>query len=140
MKHLPRSQETVNRNLRDRVRNLERGAPFNPRPQSLEVAVFSAPPDVAPPEALSGNYLVVIGGQIVGVTVTLVTAGTTGSTFQLYRNGSTVGSTFTITASDVAESFYVGDVRMAAGDRLQVETTSAGTDAAGPTVQVRMKG
>lgn len=136
MKHLPRTQETVNRNLRDRVRNLERGTQFNPRPGADDEMLVSWQGEV--PEQTSGPYRFRYGGQLVVVVFDSDSAGTTDTVFDVLINGAVI-DTCTVDDAATAASFYLGNVRVPAGARGQVEVTSGGGHGSGSIV-LRMKG
>ena len=140
MKHLPRSQETVNRNLRDRVRNLERGTQFNPRPTYEEIAPFSAAGAVAVTAAGDEpQWRVQFGGQIVSASLHLKTAGSSTTTITFYLNGASIG-TASLASSATDTVVYLGDYRAKNGDLIGARITTAGTGAKGLSAFVRMKG
>lgn len=140
MKHLPRDQEAVNRNLRDRLRNEERRRPANPRPTTEEIAPFSAAGAVA--VTTSGEepqWRVQTGGQIVSVSLHLKTAGSSTTTITVYLNGASIG-TVSLASSATDTVAYLGDYRAKNGDLIGVRITTAGSGAKGLSAFVRMKG
>jgi hypothetical protein len=140
VKHLPLTQETVNRNLRDRIRNLERANTGIERPKQLEILVGSYYGELAtttladtPPDRVS------VGGQLVAVVGDLATAGSTNTVVTIYVGGVSIG-TLTIASSETQGEDYLGNIRIAAGSRIQCVITTAGTGAAGLAVKLRLKG
>lgn len=140
MKHLPVTQETVNRNLRDRVRNLERANTGIDRPKEVEILVGSYYGALAttaladtPPDRVQH------GGQLVAVVGDLATAGSSNTVVTVYVGGSSVG-TLTISSSETQGEAYLGNIRIAAGARVQCVITTAGTGAKGLAVKLRLKG
>lgn len=121
-----------------RITNLERTTFTPERPVAEEQAVFSQAGAVT--VSASGIYPVRKGGALVSVVVSLVTAGSTGTTIKVLRNGTQVGVDATIPASATTATIYIGQVRLSAADRLQVQTTVAGTRASDLTVVLTMKG
>jgi hypothetical protein len=138
MKHLPRTQETVNRQLRDRVRNLERASGGNQRPTEEELAVFSHAGDVT--ATVSPPYFVRKGGQIVALTIAVGTQASGSSTFKVAVNGTQVGSTVTFPASTSTAALHIGDVRVANGSRLTLEAATVGAGLADLGATIVMKG
>lgn len=140
MEHHPRSQEAVNRNLRDRVRTLERGRPANPRPTTEEIAPFSAAGAVAVTAAGDEpQWQVQTGGQIVSVSVHLKTAGSSSTVVTFYLKAVSIG-TVTLASSATDAFAYLGNHRAAPGDKVSARITTAGTGAKGLSAFVRMKG
>lgn len=140
MKHLPRTQETVNRNLRDRMRNEERGRPANPRPTTSERAPFSHSGSITVTTAGDEpEWDVEIGGQVTAAVVRLKTAGTTDTVFEFFLNGSSMG-TVTLGSGVTRKVAYLGDYRGKNGDAIGGRITTAGTGAKGLSAFVRMKG
>lgn len=140
MKHLPRTQEKVLVDHRDRVRQLERKAGKDARLASEEVALFTLAGAVALTTAgEEPRYPVQTGGQLVAVTMSLTTAGSSTTTVTVYLNGVSIG-TVSLASAATDTIAYLGDYRMKNGDRLGVRVTTAGTGAKGLTVAARMKG
>lgn len=136
MKYLPRTQETINHNHRDRLRNLERPTDQG-RPTTEEVATFSVVGDMQ--VTTSGLWRVTTGGQIVAVIfeATAVGAGTT--SFDILLNGTALGAGVSVAAGTTEQSDYLGNYRAARGDKLQCDITAAGMHEK-VVVKVRMKG
>lgn len=141
MNHLPRSQETINVQNRDRVRVLERKSGGNHRPQTIELASFNWDFPAVPTSyaALSG-WPVILGGQVTEVRCTAGTAASGASTFKVRVNGTQVGSTLTFPAATTNTTLYLGNVRVPAGTLLHLEPVTIGTGLLGFTGVVAMKG
>lgn len=109
----------------------------------IEKALYSAPADVAPPVSTTPPHIAEWGGQVDEVVATLETAGTSSTTYRLEVDGSLVGTTFSMTSGETTHTFGsadFGDIWVAAGSKLRLVCSAAGSGALGPTVQVRMKG
>lgn len=124
--------------MHTRLRDMERATSPATRPVEEERAVFSYPDALV--VGISPKYPVRRGGQLVQVSVDLVTAGSTSTTLKVYRNGAQIGSTITVLAGVTELSPYLGELRIAANDRLQTEVVTAGTGAADLTLSLTMKG
>lgn len=138
MKHLPVDQSTVNKDHRDRIRNLERGTPGNDRPQREEVIDFPFAGTVA--AEISVPRMVRWGGQVVAVMIAAGTAASGSSTFRIRVNGTITGSTITLNASATSTIGYIGDHRIANGSLLTFEVVTAGTGLEDLCGSVVMKG
>lgn len=143
MKHLPFDPDRHTIDLARRIKNLERAAGDNARPQTEEWAVFNwdAPTVPASYAALSG-WPVRLGGQLVTVIMSAGTAGSGSSTFKVRVNGTQVGSTITFPASTTAPTaVYIGSsVRVAPGSLLHFEPVTVGSGLLGFTANVVLKG
>ena len=139
MKHLPRTQETVNVNLRDRVRNLERGRPANPRPQTQEIIPIAN--SGAMTTGRSSPYPVRIGGQVVAIVITARCTTTGSSTFRLRVNGTLTGNTITLpSGTNPSVTGYAGNIRVAAGTVLDLECLTADAALADLGGHIALKG
>lgn len=102
-----------------------------------ELIPFSLPGAVA--VSASGPYVPLRKGRLFYVLAALGTAGSSNTVVTLYKNGSvlspsvtvTLGSGVTVTAVNLSASFTIG------ADRLSVGVTTAGTGAVGLTVECR---
>lgn len=138
MKHLTVDQTTVNRDLRDRVRNLERSVPGNDRPQREEVIDFPFAGAVA--ADISVPRMVRWGGQVVAVMICAGTAGSSSSTFRVRVGGTITGSTITLAASATSTIGYIGDHRIPNGSLLTFEVVTVGSGLADVCGSVVLKG
>lgn len=137
MKYLPVAQETINRNHRDRLRNLERSSDRGGRPQTEEIAVFSR--EGAIMVRTTGKWRIRNGGQIVAVWFESNGGATGTSSFDVFYDGAALGSGVSVLSSDDSKSAYLGDFRAAAGHTLQIDVTAAGGHL-DPSIFVVMKG
>lgn len=123
MKHLPRTQENVNVNHRDRLRNLERSRPQD-RPGTGEEVIFSK--EGAITARTTGIKRLRFGGQVTEVWFESTDVGTGSSVFRLIYDGGVIGSSVTVTAAETEKTAYIGEYRLAAKHGLQIEVTTAG--------------
>lgn len=139
-KYLPHTDEQAIADLVTRVRELERHAGRNARPQTVEIAPFSGDGPVAvTPAGDEPQWNVYVGGQIVSVSAHLKTAGSSDTVITFYLNGVSIG-TITLASSETDKVAYLGDHRAKNGDKISSRITTAGTGAKGPSAFVVMKG
>jgi hypothetical protein len=140
MIHLPRSQESIAQDHRDRLRRLERQkqTPTLRPERTTEIATFCVVGDMA--VSTSPKYTVENGGSRILVRTSASAAGTADTEFDVWVNGSAVGSTVNY---DVAEADPqtddIGAGPVAPGDTLQIDLTAAGMHE-GLVIQVVMRG
>lgn len=137
MKFLPFDQDRHNEDVVRRLRDIERAAGKNQRPITEEVVDFCVVGDMA--VSTSSPTRVRTGGQIVAVNFDSDAAGTGSTEFDVFVDGSAVGSSVTVTSSTTKDTYYIGDVRVPKGSQLQVDITAAGMHV-GAVIQVVMKG
>ena len=124
MNHTPRTQNTVNANQRDRIRQLERKAGRDARPATSEVGVASQYGAVTVTAlADTPEYDVSVGGQLVEAVVRLRTAGSSSTVVTFYLNGSSIG-TVTVASSATRAAGYLGDYRVKLGDGIAAVITA----------------
>lgn len=124
----------------DRLGDLERrGRPQEPGGRSgTEVVTFVF--DGAVVVATSPIHPVVQGGRLFVVNYRLVTAGGTGPTFRILKDGVLLGSAVTLTAGSLAGAVSIGaSVYAATGANLRADITSAGSGNSVLTLQVLMR-
>lgn len=140
MKFLPFDQDRHNVEILRRVKRVERATAKAERPQTEEIAPFSAGGSVS--VTASGDepqWRVRTGGQIVNVSAHLKTAGSSSTVVTFYRNGVSIG-TVTLAASATDALAYLGSYRAKNGDLISARITTAGTGAKGLSAFVVMKG
>lgn len=142
MIHLPRGEETIARDHRDRIRRLERQKQTPTlRPERVtERAPFSAAGALT--VTASGDepeWEVEVGGRITRGIVRLRTAGTSNTVFTFYLNGSSLG-TVTLGSGVTRAEGAIGTSTAVPGDRIGARITTAGTDAKGLSAFAEMVG
>lgn len=138
MKHLPRTQEKVLVDHRDRLRQQERKAGKDARLTTEEVVTFSVVGDME--VRTSGKKRLRHGGQLVAVITTVTGAGTSDTIFDILLDGAALGSGVTYDDANTADQIdYLGDFRGPAGASVQIDFTQAGMHE-GMVVDVIFKG
>lgn len=92
--------------------------------ETVEVAVFSVVGDMA--VSTSGKYRVIKGGLIDVVNFDSNGGATSDTEFDVWLNGSPIGSTIVIDQADDDDTIPVGSARAEPGDTLQIDLTAAG--------------
>lgn len=137
MNHTPRTQNTVNANQRDRIRQLERKAGRDARPQTEERVIFSY---IDPQQVQrSGVKRLRTGGQLVAVIWEADDVGDNDHIFDILADGAALGPGVTVPDTTISDTVYLGDFRVPAGTRVQLDTTQVGNHP-GATVELIFKG